>query len=336
MKKIKPKNYTKSKKLICDWSDKKKYLIHYRMLKFYVRHGMIVVKIHEIISFKQSKWLEGYISFNTQKRNKSKNDFEKDFFKLLNNAAFGKFLENVRKRLGLELIKKGDVKKIIKQQSKLTFNGIQKSYENYDSYTFNKNEVVMDKAIYVGFAILELSKLHMYETYYDTLQPYFGQENLQLHYVDTDGMILSMKTKDIIKDLKNLENIFDFSNLDENHELFSNKNKKVIGKFKIETPKYIWIDEFVCLRSKVYSFKCKNNDENKNKIKGISKSQSKHIKFEEYYNCLFGKEYQRECNNYIIRSINHEMVLQEVKKSTLSLFDDKRYYINNIESIPWE
>ena len=81
------------------------------MLKFYVRHGMIVEKTHEIISFKQSKWLEGYISFNTQKRNKAKNDFEKDFFKLLVNAAFGKFLENVRNRLGLELIQKGDIKK---------------------------------------------------------------------------------------------------------------------------------------------------------------------------------------------------------------------------------
>ena len=275
MKSIKPENYTKSKKLICDWIDKKKYLIHYRMLKFYIRHGMIVEKIHEIISFKQSRWLESFISFNTQKRNRAKNDFEKDFFKLLVNAAFGKFLENVRNRSGLELIKKDDNKKIIKQQSKLSFSGIQKSYENYDSYTFKKNEVVMDKAIYVGFSILELSKLHMYEIYYDKLQPYFVQDNLQLHYIDTDGMILSMKTKDIIKDLKNLENIFDFSNLDKNHELYSEKNKKVIGKFKIETPKNIWIDEFVCLRSKACSFECKNNKEDKNKIKGISKSQSK-------------------------------------------------------------
>ena len=335
MNKIKPKNYTKSKKLICDWTDKKNYLVHYRMLKFYVRHGMIVEKIHEIISFKQSKWLESYISFNTRKRNKAKNDFEKDFFNLLVNAAYGKFLENVRYRLGLELIKKDNIKKIIDQQSKLTFNGIQKSYENYDSYTFKQNQVVMDKAIYVGFAILELSKLHMYETYYDTLQPYFGPENLQLHYIDTDGMILSMKTKDIIKDLKNLEDIFDFSNLDENHELFSERNEKVIGKFKIETPKNIWIDEFVCLRSKAYSFKCKDKDENKNKIKGISKSQSKHIKFEEYYNCLFGKEYQKECDNYIIRSLNHEMVLQKVRKSTLSVFDGKRCYINETKSVPW-
>ena len=181
-------------------------------------------------------------------------------------------------------------------------------------YTFKKNEVAMDKAIYVGFAILELSKLHMYETYYDTLQPYYGQENLQLNYIDIDGMILSMRTEKIIKDLKNLEDIFDFSNLDENHELFSNKNKKIIGKFKIETPKNVFMDKFVCFRSKAYSCKCKNNDENKNKIKGLSKSQSKHIKFEEYYNCLFGGQYQKECNNYIIRSINHEMVLQEVKK----------------------
>ena len=96
-----------------------------------------------------------------------------------------------------------------------------------------------DVAIYVGFAILELSKLHMYETYYDTLQPYFDQESLQLHYIDTDGVILSMNAKDYIKDLKNFEGIFDFSNLDKKHKLFSKKNKKMIGKFKIETPKKI-------------------------------------------------------------------------------------------------
>ena len=215
MENIKPKNYTKSKKLLGDWTDKMKYLIHYRMLNFYVRHGMIVENFHEIISFKQSKWLETYISFNTQKRNKAKNDFEKDFFKLLVNAAFGKFLANLRNRLRLDLIEKDDIKKIIKQQSKLTFNGIQKSYENYDSKTIKQNEVVMDKAIFAGFTIFELSKLHLHQTDYDTLQPYFGQENLHLHYIDTDGMILKLKTENIIHHLKNLEDIFDFSNLDE-------------------------------------------------------------------------------------------------------------------------
>ena len=110
MKKIQPKNYTKNEKLICDWTDKKNCLIQYRMLKFYVRHGMVVVKINEIISFKQSKWFEKYIIFNTPKRNKSKNDFEKDFHKLLNNAFYGKTMESVRNRLGLEFIKKDDYK----------------------------------------------------------------------------------------------------------------------------------------------------------------------------------------------------------------------------------
>ena len=334
MKKIKPDNYTSTKKLIFDWSDKKNYLIHYRMLKFYIRHGMIVDKIHNIISFRQSRWLEKYINFNTQKRNKAKNDFEKDFYKLLNNAFYGKTMENVRNRLKIKFIKKNDYREIIKQQSKLIFNGIQKSYDNCDSYTFKQNEVLMDKPIYLGFTVLKLSKLLMYETYYDILQPYFRQENIQLHYMDCDSFVLSIETQNIINDLKNLEDLFDFSNLDKNHELFSNKNKKVVGKFKIETPENIWIDEFVALRSKCYAFKC--GDNSKNKLKGIYKSQSKNIKFEEYYNCLFGREYQQECDNYILRSINHEMVLQKVKKSTLSVFDDKRCYIINIESIPWE
>ena len=175
----------------------------------------------------------------------------------------------------------------------------------------------------------------MYETYYDKLQAYFGHEKLLLHYIDTDGMILSMNTKDIIRDLKNLEKIFDFSNLDENHELFSIKNKKVIGKFKNESPRNIWINQFICLKSRAYSFKCKNNIESKSKTKRISKSQSKYINFEEYYDCLFGGEHQKECDKYIIRSLNHEMFSQKPKKSTLSFFDDKRCHINETESKPW-
>ena len=94
---------------------------------------MIVEEIHEVISFKQSRWLEKYKSFNIKKRNRAKNDVEKDFFKLLVNAAFGSFLEIVRNRLRLELIKKDDIKIIFKLRSKITFNGIDRSYENYDS-----------------------------------------------------------------------------------------------------------------------------------------------------------------------------------------------------------
>ena len=99
MKEIIPDTYTQNKTLICDCSDKENYFIHYRMLKFYIRHGSIVEKVHNINSFKQSRWLEKYISFNTQKRIKAKNDFQKDFYKLLNNAFYGKTMENVRNRL---------------------------------------------------------------------------------------------------------------------------------------------------------------------------------------------------------------------------------------------
>ena len=120
----------------------------------------------------------------------------------------------------------------------------------------------MDKPIYVLYIyILELSKLHVYETYYDELQPKFRQEKLQLNYIDTDGRILKMKTENFFKDFKSLGDKFDFSNLGENHELFSETNKKIIGRFKIETPKNIWITEVVCLGSKMYAFE--NEDEKK-------------------------------------------------------------------------
>ena len=94
-----------------------------------------------------------------------------------------------------------------------------------------------------------------------------------------------------------------------------------------------WIDDIVCLRKKIYSFRC--GDDSKNKLKGISKSQSRHIKIEDYYNCLFGGEYQKECDKNNICSISHERYLQKLGKATLSFFDDKRCYINETESKLW-
>ena len=111
------------------------------------------------------------------------------------------------------------------------------------------------------------------------------------------------------------------------------KNKNVVGKVKIETPQSIWIDEFVALRSKCYAFECR--DDIKNKLKSISKSYSKNNNFDEYKKCLQAEKYHEECDDYIIRSLNHEMYLQLVQKSTVSLFDDKRCSIHNIESTPW-
>ena len=120
---------------------------------------MIVDKVHDINSFRQNRWLEKYINFNTQQRNQAVNDFEKDFYRF-------RFYRN---RLKIKFVKKDDYRERTKQQPNLTFNGIHKSYENCDSYTFKQNEVLMDKPIYLGVSILELSKLLMFETYYDKL-----------------------------------------------------------------------------------------------------------------------------------------------------------------------
>ena len=126
---------------------------------------MIVDKILDIASFKPSKRLENHITFNIQKRNLAKNDSEKEFYKNSNNALYGKNMGNVPNRIKVEFIKKDDTEKIMKRQSKIIFNGIHKSFSNYDSYTFKQNEVLMDKSIYLGFSIIELSKLMMHETY---------------------------------------------------------------------------------------------------------------------------------------------------------------------------
>ena len=95
-----------------------------------------------------------------------------------------------------------------------------------NSHTYKKKEVTMNKLIYLDFSVLELSKLLMYETHYDRLQPYFQQENLQLHNMDTDIFVKSVNTKDINKGLNNLEDLIDSSNSNENHEIFRYKNKK--------------------------------------------------------------------------------------------------------------
>ena len=129
-------------------------------------------------------------------------------------------------------------------------------YSTFSLYKFDKEKTVFDKPIYLGFSVLELSKLLMYELYYHKLQPYY-KNNVKLHYMDTDSFILSIKTGDLIKDLEYFKNDFDFSELDEKHELYDTNNKKVIGEMKIETSPITELDNFVALRSKLYSFSYK-------------------------------------------------------------------------------
>ena len=115
--------------------------------------------------------------------------------------------------------------------------------------------------------------------------------------MDTDSFVLSVSTHDIIKDLKNLAGLSDFSILTKDHEIFSNNNKKIIVELKTETPKNMWIDEFICSKPKACSFKCEKDIGSRIKLKGVSKSQSKHKKFEGYKNCLDGEDYQKNVIN---------------------------------------
>ena len=337
MKEHEPMPHRPTSKLICDQTNKEFYIVHYRNLKFYLRMGMIIKKVHKIVSFDQSPWLKPYIDYNTQKRTQASSDFEKDYHKNLICSFFGKTMEDVRNRIKVEFVKNTDEKTILRYQSRLDFNWIHKSYQDYDTYTFKANVITMEKPIYLGFCILELSKLLMYETYYDKLQKYFGIDGIQIHYQDTDAFIMSLASKNIVYDLSKLQeqyNLFDFSNLNKEHILFSNDFKKIPGYLKLETPKSIYIDKFVCLRSKCYAY-ISQLDGYENKFKGIVKGYKKEISFDQYYNCLMNQKYNNTCKQFCIRSHDHNMFLQQITKKSLSPFDDKRKYINNIQSTPW-
>ena len=138
MNNVNQPNYKPTSKLMCDVTNKSKYMIHYRMFKFYLNQGMKVTKIHTIYRFKQSPWLGNYIDHKTQKRTVAKTIFEKDLYKLMNNAFFGKTMENVRDRTNLEFIDHSQIDQIIKRQSKLSFKGIVDHYSKFSVYKFDK------------------------------------------------------------------------------------------------------------------------------------------------------------------------------------------------------
>ena len=304
MNNVNQPNYKPTPKFMCDVTNKSKYLIHYRMFKFYLNQGMKVTKIHTIYRFKQSAWLAKYIDRNTQKRTKAKTNFEKDLYKLMNNAFFGKTMENVRDRTNLEFIDHSFIDQIIKRQSKLSFKGIMDHYSKFSVYQFDKGKTVFDKPVYVGFTVLELSKLLMYEFYYHTLEP-FWQNKVQLHYMDTDSFILSFNAnhQELINFLQENKDEFDFSELDKSNELYDPINKKVIGKMKIETSPVLVLDTFTALRSKSYSFSY-NSIIQKAKQKGIQKAP----KCGEYQNSLFNSE-TSSSTNISIKSNLHNLTV---------------------------
>ena len=224
----------KVEKLIPNLNDKTKYVIHHETLKLYLSLGLKLTKIHRGITFEECAWLKPYIDLNTDLRAKAKNDFEKDFFKLMNNSVFGKTMENIRNRVDIRLVTRES------QAKKLTCR------PNYQHHTiFSKNlaavhmkkvKLYFNKPVYLGMSILDLSKTLMYDFHYNYIKPKYG-DSAKLLFTDTDSLAYEIETEDFYRDISSdVKSKFDTSNYPKDHPsgILTGVNKKVIGMFKDE------------------------------------------------------------------------------------------------------
>ena len=317
----------KTDKLICSLLPKKHYVLHYKNLKQYLEEGMILKKVHRGIKFVQSPWMEPYIRKNTDLRKEAKNAFEKDFFKLMNNSVFGKTIENIRKRQSVEIM--DDRKKALKLSSKPNFDRVTIFDEHLVVVHMKKTEVYFNKPIYVGQAILDLSKTLMFDFHYNFIIKKYGNK-AELLFTDTDSLMYLIQTDDFYSDIKkDVKKKFDTSDYPENHPsgIKTGVNKKVIGKFKDEAAGK-QITHFAGLRPKLYTFKVEEKGETR-KAKGVKKNViKKSLSFEDYKKCLLSEdELMKERN--IIRSENHNIYSMTVNKVALSANDDKRLICSN-------
>ena len=273
----------KCKKLVCNLYNKKKYVAHINTLKQALNHGLKFKQIHRVIEFNQEAWLKPYIDMNTELRKLAKNDFEKDFFKLMNNSVFGKIMETIRKHRDIKLVTTD--KKRSKLVSEPNYHTINLISEDLSIIEMKKTKVKMNKPIYLGLSILEISKILMYEFWYDYMKPKYNND-VKLCYMDTDSFIMNIKANDFYKDIaSDIENRFDTSNYEVNRPLPTGKIKKIIGLMKDELGGKI-ITEFLTLRPKTYSFLNDDGKEDK-KAKGRKKCViKKMIKFNDYKKCL--------------------------------------------------
>ena len=239
----------------------------------------------------------------------------------MNNSVFGKTKENIRNHRNIKLVTTGE--KYLHTVMKPNFKSGIRFDENLMGCEMGKIKVVMNKLVYLGQAILDLSKIIMYEFHYDYMVPKYGLEKLKLCYMDTDSFIYEIKTEDFYADIADdIPARFDTSGYCPNRPLQIGLNKKVIRLMKDELGGAI-MTEFVALRPKLYSYKKLDGSEDK-KCKGIKKCiVKKTLTFEDYKTCLFNDstEYRSQL---MFRSSKHEVRTIEVNKVALNRDDDKR------------
>jgi hypothetical protein len=312
---------SKIKKLCTSFRDKIKYVINYRLLKLFLNLGLELKKVHRVLQYKQCDFMASYIMKNTNARTKAKNDFEKNFYKLMNNSVFGKTMENVRQRINFKLVSTEEQALGIRNKSR-TFTIFN---ENLVGVHLLKKEVLLNKPIYIGQCILDDSKFLMYDFHYNFMLKKFKRENIDLLFTDTDSLCYHIKNQDPYEIIKKNKHLFDLS--DDKGDMFDSTNKKVIGKFKNESPEH-QIIEFVGLRSKVYAYTTDNNKDHK-KCKGVKKSVvKKDLTVDLYKEALFSRK-AKEIKQNTFRSHSHVIFTEEITKIALSSFDDKCFVKDN-------
>lgn len=317
-------------KLVLTLRNKYNYILHYETLKLALKHGLQLMRVHKILKFKQSRWLEKYIMLNTHQRTLSKNDFEKNLYKLMNNAVFGKSMQNVRKQADIKLINTWDGRAGAKALiARPTFKRCTIFNENLVAIEMLRTNTVMNKPIIVGASILEISKLKMYNFHYEFMLKNYLVENCRIAYTDTDSFVYDITCEDVYKDLirSNYEQ-FDTSDFAQPNPFdIQPHNKKVIGVMKDENSGQI-MREFVGLRSKMYAIRL-HGDKITKKAKGVKKSVlKKEIQFEDFMECLLlnstltGKQ-------STFKSHLHQMYTINTERAMLDAKDDKRFVTEN-------
>ena len=206
--KINKEKFRPSTKLVPDLHNKIKYVCSLRNLQLYLNKGLVLKKIHRVLVANQKNYMSSYIEFNSLKRQAAKTDFEKDFFKLLNNSVYGKFIESVRKRTNVEVVR--DIKRANKLTSKPQFIGFNILDKDVTLVQTTKRKIKLDKPLSSGFMVLENAKYIMYDFWYNTLKPKYGSK-IKLLLSDTDSFIYGVYTKDAYKDLHDMRSLMDLS-----------------------------------------------------------------------------------------------------------------------------
>ena len=255
--------------------------------------------------------MKKYIDFNTEKRTNATNSFEKGFFKLMINSVYGKTMENLRKRINVILV--NNEKDFLKYTSKPTDIAPKIFDKNYAAIHEIKPVLTLNKPIYVGFTVLELSKWLMYDFHYNFIKKNFDAELL---FTDTDSLTYEIKSENVYEEFFKWKDLFDFSNYSKDSKFFNETNKKVIGKMRDESEGKI-IDEFVGLKSKMHSMKNIDGKES-NTAKGVNIA----TEFNEFSDTLFNEKVVRHKMKRI-QNKKHKLGTYEINKRSLSCFDDK-------------